>query len=192
MAMRLGLAFRAFFRIFGDETFARQVEQIGDGKVLPPAPEARPAATAAPARPTASPPAPAPPPPPARSEALNLLAVLQREARLIDFMRESLAAYSDAQVGAAARDVHRDCAAALERMFALRPVMEQAEGSPVEVPAGPDAAARVRLTGNVAGEPPFRGVLRHQGWQATKIQLPEWNGTPESARIVAPAEVEMT
>lgn len=188
MAMRLGLAFRAFFRIFGDETFARQVEQISDGKVLaPPAPEARPSAAARPA-----PPPPPPPPAPPRSDALNLLAVLQREGRLIDFLKESLSAYSDAQIGAAVRDVHRDSAAALERMFALRPVMEQPEGAAVDVPAGDDAAARVRLTGNVAGQPPYRGVLRHQGWQATKIQLPEWHGTPQSATIVAPAEVEVT
>jgi hypothetical protein len=182
MAMRLGLAFRAFFRIFGDEAFARQVEQISDGKALPPPP---------PPPPPPAPAAPAAPAPPARSDALNLLAVLQREARLIDFMKESLAAYTDAQIGAAVRDVHRDCAAALERMFALRPVMEQPEGTPVDVPAGQDAAARVRLTGNVSGQAQFRGVLRHQGWQATKIQLPEWNGTPEAAHIVAPAEVEV-
>ena len=68
--------------------------------------------------------------------------------------------------------------------------MEQAEGDPVQVPAGSDAG-RVRLVGNVTGQPPFKGMLRHAGWEATKIQLPEWSGSEPSARVVAPAEVEI-
>jgi hypothetical protein len=174
-----------------DDAFAGKVEQFERGEAVATAPA--PAAVKAPPAPPAAPAAPAAAvAPAARSEALSLLAVLQREARLIDFLKEPIGGYSDAQIGAAVRDVHRDAAAALERLFALRPVMEQAEGASVEVPAGADAAARVRLTGNVAGQPPFRGTLRHQGWQATKVQLPEWSGTPQAAHIVAPAEVEMS
>ena len=75
------------------------------------------------------------------SEAITLLAALQREARFVDFIQESLAGYSDAQIGAAARDVHRDCGAVLERMFALRPAVAEEEGTEVEVPAGFDPAA---------------------------------------------------
>lgn len=178
---RLGLAFRVFFRVLKDAQFAQQVERITAGTALP--------ATAAVREVPAAPPAPAQRAP-TRSEALTLLSVLQREARLIDFMKENIAPYSDAQIGAAVRDVHRDCAAALDRLFALRPVMDQAEGASVSLPAGYDAAA-VRLTGNVAGQPPFRGALRHQGWQATKVELPQWTGADKAARIVAPAEVEI-
>lgn len=144
-----------------------------------------------PAKPkAASAPKPAAPKGPVRSDAITLLAALQREARFIDFIQESLAGYSDAQIGAAVRDVHRDCAAVLERMFAIRPATTEEEGKEVEIPAGFDAG-RWRLTGNVTGEPPFRGRLVHPGWEATSCDLPTWSGTPAAAKIVAPAEVEL-
>jgi hypothetical protein len=147
------------------------------------------------ATPTEAPPAPQPkkppaPKPPVRSDAIALLAALQREARFVDFIQESLAGYSDAQIGAAARDVHRDCGAVLQRMFALRPAVADEEGKDVEIPAGFDAG-RWRLTGNVTGEPPFRGRLVHPGWEATTCELPTWSGGAAAARIVAPAEVEL-
>ena len=164
---RLGLAFRAFLRVLRDPAFAEQVDRLAQG--------------AAP---------PEPPKPPSRSDALTVLSILQREARLVDFLKESLASYEDAQIGAAVRDIHRDCGAALERLFALRPIDSRAEGGDVEVPAGFDAS-RIRLSGNVTGSPPFRGKLRHAGWEATRCQIPEWSGSDDSARVVAPAEVEV-
>ncbi len=125
-----------------------------------------------------------------RSEAVTLLATLQREARLVDFVKEPLAGYSDAQIGAVARDVHRDCGAVLQRLFDLRPVVEEEEGAEIEVPSGFDAA-RFHLTGNVVGEPPFHGRLAHHGWIATACNLPAWTGSKESASIIAPVEVEL-
>ncbi len=113
---------------------------------------------------------------PVRSEAITLLATLQREARFVDFIKEPLDGYSDAQIGAAVRDVHRDCGKVLDRLFAIRAMVDQEEGSPVEVPAGFDAG-RYRLTGNVAGDPPFHGRLVHHGWEAAEVQLPAWSGT---------------
>ncbi len=127
---------------------------------------------------------------PARSEALTLLATLQREARLVDFVKEPLAEYTDAQIAAVAREVHRDCGRVLERLFALGPVVRQEEGTELEVPAGFDAG-RYRLAGSVVGEPPFRGRLVHHGWEAARCELPAWTGSPSAARIVAPAEVEL-
>ena len=127
---------------------------------------------------------------PVRSEAVTLLATLQREARFVDFIMESLDGFSDAQIGAAVRDVHRDCAKVLARLFSIRCVLDQEEGSAVEVPPGFDAG-RYRLTGNVAGDPPFRGRMVHHGWEAAEVQLPAWSGTQHSARIVAPVEVEL-
>jgi hypothetical protein len=190
---RLGLSFKAFFRILSDGAFAEGVQRLADGKpigeALPrlAAPETAKAVPPA----VAAPPAPAPAPPaPARSEALTLLAVLQREARLVDFLKEDVGAYSNEQIGAAVRDVHRDAAQVLERLFALKPVMSEPEGAPVQVPAGADAA-RVRLVGNVSGAPPHRGTLRHAGWEATRVQLPAWSGAEPTARVVAPAEVEV-
>lgn len=162
--MNFGLAFKTFFRILRDAAFADQVRR------LLPAETATPKTT--------------------RSPALTLLATLQREGRLVDFLKERLDGYSDAQVGAAARDVHRDCAAAVERMFGLEPLRAEDEDSEVTVPAGFDPA-KVRLTGNVTGQPPHRGVLRHAGWRAKRCDVPEWRGSDDAALVVAPAEVEL-
>jgi len=60
----------------------------------------------------------------------------------------------------------------------------------VDVPAGFDPG-RFRLTGNVSGEPPFRGRLVHGGWEATRCELPTWSGSAAAERIVAPVEVEL-
>ncbi len=152
-----------------------------------------PAAVAMPASPT-PPPASAPAARTARESdtadrAVQLLALLQRDGRLIDFVSEDLTGYSDAQVGAAAREVHQSCRQVLERYLTLEPILGSAEGQPVSVPAGFDPAA-IKLIGNVAGRPPLRGVLRHRGWRVSRVQLP---GLPEGAgrSIVAPAEVEI-
>jgi len=138
-------------------------------------------------------PAPTPAAPPAKADtadrAVQLLAILQRDGRLIDFLMEDLTAYQDAQVGAAVRDVHAGCRAALMRYADLAPVMDDDEGQNVTVERGTDPAS-VKVTGSVTGEPPYRGVLRHRGWQATRVELPP---LPASGRtIVAPAEVEVS
>ncbi len=180
---RLGTAFRAFFRALTDAGFASSVADLLDGKPLPKLPEV-------PAKVSPSPVTPAVKPAPKRSEALTLLAVLQREARLIDFLKENIAGYPDDQVGSAVREIHRDASATLERLFALRPVRPEAEGAWVSIPSGYDAG-RVKLVGNVTGTPPHTGSLVHPGWEAAKVELPEWSGTDASALVVAPAEVEL-
>jgi uncharacterized protein DUF2760 len=181
--MRLGVALKAFFRALRDRTFAEQLEQLLQGHTLPlPTPTEVPLADRLRADMAAQ--------APTRSDALTLLATLQREARLIDFLMEDLAGYDDAQIGAAARDVHRGCAAALERMFALRPLRYQEEGAQVEIVAGYDPA-QITLTGNVTGQLPLRGTLVHHGWQAMQCELPAWSGQEEAVRVIAPAEVEV-
>ncbi|MBA4020029.1 MAG: DUF2760 domain-containing protein [Pirellula sp.] len=184
---RISTAFRAFFRALGDADLAKQIDEI----------LASGSAAAGPASKTAALPAPVvspkPAPPkaqPSRSDALSLLSALQREARLVDFLKEKLDGYSDAQIGAAARDVHRDSGTVLERMFALRPLTEAAEGAALDVAAGFDPL-RYQLTGNVVGQPPFHGTLRHHGWEATKCELPAWTGGEAAQKIVAPMEVEV-
>jgi hypothetical protein len=141
-------------------------------------------------RPTAAPePEPAGPPKPS-GEPLRLLALLQREGRLLDFLMEDVQNYSDAQIGAAVRDIHRTCRKALQDHLVLEPVMADAENSQVTVPAGFDPSA-VRLTGNVTGQPPFRGALRHHGWRVRDVKL----AAPPSGQdefVVQPAEVELT
>lgn len=178
---RLWLAVRAFFRVLFDARLAGDVRTLLGGGAAPSAPSVESKQESIERKPT---------PKPARSEALTLLAALQREARLVDFIQEPIDDYSDAQVGAAVREVHRHCAALFERLFALAPVLPDEEGNDVEVPSDYDAA-RFRLTGNVGGEPPHRGKLVHPGWEAAKCDLPTWTGGSESSRVVAPAEIEL-
>ncbi len=180
---RISTAFRAFFRTLGSAELAKQLDEVLAGGTAT-------ARTAALPPPAPKPAEPAKKAAPARSDALSLLAALQREARLVDFLKEKLDGYSDAQIGAAARDVHRDSGAVLERMFALRPLTEAAEGAALDVDAGFDPL-RYQLTGNVVGQPPFHGTLRHHGWQASKCELPAWTGGEAAQKIVAPMEVEV-
>ena len=185
--MHLWLAISVFFRVLFNGDTARRVQAALNG----PAPTAKPAETKpAAVEPKPTPAQPAAKPKPVRSEALTLLATLQREARLVDFLQEKLDGYEDAQIGAAVRDVHRDAAKTLERLFALKPLNSEAEGATLEVAAGFDPA-RFQLTGNVTGQPPFRGQMVHHGWEATRCDLPVWNGSEAAAKIVAPTEVEL-
>jgi hypothetical protein len=181
---RIPLAISAFFRTLGDAEFAARVR---DADL---APTAAPAPTPAPAAPH---PAPVPAAAPLREAtpdaALQLLSLLQREARLIDFTQENLSGYADADIGAAARVVHEGCAKVLRDHFSIEAVRSEAEGSRVTLPEGFDAAS-VRLTGNVVGKAPFSGTLSHRGWRATSVRLPKL-AEAHDANVLAPAEVEL-
>ncbi len=174
------LGVQALRRVCGDDAFAAQVRRLLSGQ---------PPETTAPTPAPAPAPVPTPAPVAPRHDALSLLAVLQREARLLDFLKEPVEGYSDAQIGAAVRSVHKDSAAVVERMFGIEPLQAGAEGSTVEIPAGYDPA-RYRLVGNVPGQGPLRGKLAHPGWKATRADVPAWTGKAESAQVLAPAEVE--
>jgi hypothetical protein len=120
---------------------------------------------------------------------LHLLTVLQREGRLMDFFAEDLSLYDDAQIGAAVRGIQDGCKNSLKKHIQPKPVMEQNEGDAITVPADFDPNA-IKLTGNVTGEPPFRGTLRHRGWRAGRLELPALTPARDSS-IIAPAEVEI-
>jgi hypothetical protein len=193
MMRRIWLAIRIFFLTLFSAAVAEQAGEVLEQRKQRLSAQQEKQGAKPPVKAEQQPPKPKQPPAPrqaARSEAVTLLAALQREARFVDFVKEPLGGYSDAQIGAAARDVHRDCGKLLDRLFALQPVLAEAEDAEVEVPAGFDAS-RYRLTGNVTGNPPFRGRLVHPGWQATICELPTWSGNPAAARIVAPVEVEL-
>jgi hypothetical protein len=134
-------------------------------------------------------PKPAQPTAPIRNDAITLLAALQREARFVDIVKEPLGNYTNEQVGAATRDVLRDCGTVLDRMFKLGPIIEQEEGAQVEIPAGADSD-RYRITGKTTDET-TAGALVHHGWQAQQCELPKWTGSKESALIISPAELEV-
>jgi hypothetical protein len=176
---RFVLAFAVFFRLLRDAAFAGNVRRIVE---LPPA------------EPEPAPPAEAPPPPPKLHEAptdaaLQLLALLQREGRLLDFLEEDVSGYSDAEIGAAARVVHDDCRKALHQHLTLVRVRAEEEGSRLTVPKGFDAG-EIRLIGNVVGEAPFTGTLAHAGWRASRIELPKLS-EGHDVQVLAPAEVEL-
>lgn len=128
-------------------------------------------------------------PAPSHTAALQLLGLLQREARFVDFVQEDVAGYTDADIGAAARVVHEGCRKVLRAHFDVAPVRSEAEGSRVTLAAGFDAT-QVRLTGNVVGQAPFTGTLGHRGWHVTDTRLPQLTDD-KAAAVLAQAEVEL-
>ncbi|RJR30181.1 MAG: DUF2760 domain-containing protein [Desulfobacteraceae bacterium] len=129
-------------------------------------------------------------PPASPSPAVLMLSILQRQGRFIDFLQEDLGMYSDEQVGAAVRNVHQGCKEALSQHVELKPIMEQEEGAPVTIQPGFDLQS-IRLSGNVSGDPPFKGVLRHHGWRVVRVNLPKQVRDQEKDWVLAPAEVEI-
>jgi hypothetical protein len=121
---------------------------------------------------------------------LRVLAVLQRDGRLVDFLEEDIDGYSDAQIGAAVRDIHRGCRKSLHDYLTIEPIIDAAEEQPVTVPADFDPAA-VRLVGNVNGSPPFRGTLKHHGWRVRSVHLPLLPVARDDSSVLSPAEVEI-
>jgi hypothetical protein len=185
---RISLAVSTFFSILGDGEFAAGVLRLrkGEAAAASAAPTPAPAPTAAPA----SAPQPAPRLKEANPDAaLQLLGLLQRDARFIDFVEEDIKGYSDADIGAAARLVHDGCRATLREHFTIRPVRDEAEGSRVTLAEGFDASS-VRLTGNVVGKAPFNGSISHRGWRVDEVRLPKLTGS-HNAQVIAPAEVEL-
>ncbi len=121
--------------------------------------------------------------------ALQVLGLLQKEARFIDFIKEDIAAYSDADIGAAARVVHEGCKKTIAEHFNFAPIRNEQEGSRITVPVGFDAS-RIRLTGNIVGSAPFNGTLVHKGWQVTEIRLPKLT-QGHNPNIIAAAEIDL-
>ncbi len=170
-AARFALAWKCFWRILGQPEFARRMAR----EFAEPVPETS-------AKPTL-------PPERLHASGLLVLSLLQRDGRLIDFLQEDVASFSDADVGVAARVVHSGCKKALADYFTLESVLKDAEGASVTLPAGFDAG-RIRVTGNVAGQPPFRGTLKHHGWVASSVRLPAVSENLDP-RVIMPAEVEL-
>ena len=158
-------------RLLGAAVPATEALPTKEKASLPPQPEALPA-------------------PPSEASAIQILSILQRKGRLIDFLQEDLSAYQDAQIGAAVRNVHQGCKEALAEYVDLEPIFTENEGSAVTIEPDFDAHA-IRLTGNIVGDPPFKGALRHRGWRVARVGLPTPSPAQQKERIVAAAEVEV-
>jgi len=120
--------------------------------------------------------------------ALQMLAILQRDSRLIDFLMEDITSYADEQIGAAVRELHDQCRDSMARYVTLQPVIDGVEGTFAK--ASSSDANVVKFVGNVPAKPPTGGTLRHKGWRAVKIDLPAL-GAKQDATIIAPAEIEI-
>ncbi len=161
---RIVLDCKVTMRLLRDDKFAAQVEKL----LAPPEPEK-------PAKPDGTP--------------LRVLTLLQREGRLLDFLMEDIDGASDDQLGAGVREIHQKCRKVLTEHLDLEPVLAKKEGDPVDVAAGFDPSA-VQLTGNVTGQPPFKGTLIHPGWRVKQIKLSK-PGAGVDELVVQPAEVEL-
>ncbi len=175
---RLMLAFEAFWRALTDAGFAAGLDRLLRGE-----PSARVTAPASPAPESAS----------LREtstdSALQLLGLLQQDGRLVDFLQEDVSAYSDADIGGAARVVHEGCRKTLLEHLSIEPVRQEDEGVRITLAEGFNAS-EVRLTGNVVGKPPFSGTLMHRGWRVSQVKLPKLAEGHE-VQVLAPAEVEL-
>ena len=174
---RLGLGFALLFKVLLDATLASKINALLQGASSPVEPESK---TPEPAT---------EPSPPKEIAALQLLAALQREGRFIDFVKEDVQGISDEDIGGAARLVHEGCRKVVNKWFSISPVWPGEEGAPVTIEAGFDAK-RIRLTGNVTGEPPFTGTLAHPGWAVSDTQLPKLTRGADTS-VIAQAEVEL-
>ena len=175
---RLLFAWACFFRVLFDGRFAARALAARDEPGVP----ARPGPVPRPSR-------PAIPPPADGTAALQILGILQREGRLVDFLQQDIDAFPDKDVGVAARVVHDGCRKALRAHVSVEAVRREDEGARVKLPAGFNAD-EVKLVGEVKGEPPYSGVLRHKGWKVTRLDLPSVVGIHDP-NVLAPAEVEL-
>lgn len=159
--MGLGLAFKAFIKAFKEPEKAQQfVEEVATKQVEM-----------------------------LDQSHLRLLYYLQQNSRLIDFLQEDIHSFTDAQVGAAVRKIHQDCAKAVEDLVTIRPLRDESEGSTIQVPKGYNPA-EMKVVGKVKGEPPFTGTLVHRGWKAQKRSLPKKIGE-QMPEVICPAEIEI-
>ena len=179
---RIWLAWLTSFRVLFDGRFAAEVARLGDGQEQPES--LRPAAAPVEARETPRTEATQA----SANAALQLLSLLQREGRFVDFVQQELSTFSDADIGAAARVVHEGCRRAIRAHARVVSVRNETEGASLTLER---ASEDVKLVGNVAGVAPFRGVLRHRGWRIEELTLPTVVGAHDPT-LVAPAELELS
>ncbi|MCU0710610.1 MAG: DUF2760 domain-containing protein [Pirellula sp.] len=190
--MRLFLALKAFFSTLFNPAIAKKIAEVLNAKDTkqtdgrPTISTANPVVPQSPLKnPTAAQKETAPKDAGGRSDALTLLSTLQREARFLDLVHESLDMYTDAQIGAAARDVLRDTRKSLDKMLEIKPLLSAKEGVSIDLPEHL-SPVRWKLLGGNAG----RGVIVHAGWMASKVEIPKWNGSREDSMVLAAAEID--
>src|SRR5262252_1500295 len=154
LSTRISFAFRCFFSLLFQGKIPQDMLEAltGSAAEVAPSPIARTPPASTKVRGDA-------PNPEAVDRAVQMLALLQRDGRLVDFLEEDVSSYPDGQLGAAVRSIHTSCRQVLERYIKLEPILSSEEGQPVTVPVGFDLAAIKLVGSNVTGEPPIRGLL---------------------------------
>lgn len=162
---RLGPACRVFFQVLGNAAAAERVKPLLDAPVAAPKPAKK------------------------SGEPLRLLRLLQRDAKMVDFLMQDIAGASDGDIAVFVRDFHPKAQKVLKEHLVLEPVLPQPEGETVEVPKGFDPSA-IQPLGNLTGQPPYRGTLKHGGWRVKDYTIP---ASPEGQDelVLAPAEVDL-
>jgi hypothetical protein len=173
---RILLAFRCFFNL------------LFHGELSPETLSALRLSRPAPSTVAAAAPKPAPPVVRTADGALQILGILQRDSRLIDFLMEDISGYADDQIGAAVRELHDQCRDSVARYVTLQPVIDGVEGTFAQAPSSDPNL--VKFVGNVPAKPPSGGTLRHKGWRAAKVDLPTLASKQDPA-VIAPAEIEI-
>lgn len=120
---------------------------------------------------------------------VQLLALLQQDGRLVDFLNEDIEGFADDQIGAAVREIHSKCRKALNQYVTLQPVRSEKEGDTITIAPGYDASA-IHISGKISDNAPMSGTLRHRGWKAVKVALPPRPGGADPT-VVMPAEIEV-
>jgi hypothetical protein len=162
---RIGPAWSAFRRVLGDPAAAERVRALLEAPAAPPKPAKR------------------------SGEPLRLLRLFQRDAKMVDFLMQDISGASDTDIAVFVRDMHPKAQKVLKDHLTIEPVLLQPEGETVEIPRGFDPSA-VQLLGNLTGQPPYRGMLKHPGWRARDFSLPApAEGLDEF--VLAPAEVDL-
>ncbi len=174
---RISLAFRCFFNLlFGGALSDQTLRDLRLSRRETTAAKATPAAASAAAAPAVK----------TSDGALQMLAIMQRDARLVDFLMEDISAYQDDQIGAAVRELHDQCRDSIARYVTLQPVIDGVEGTFAKAPSNDPNL--VKFIGNVPAKPPAGGTLRHKGWRVAKVNLPALSGK-QDVTVVAPAEI---
>ena len=118
------------------------------------------------------------------------VALFQKKGRLIDFLQEDISIYDDNQIGSAVTNIHKGCQEALREHIVLEPVINEQDEARVTIPDGFDPSA-IRLIGNVVGNPPFTGILKHCGWRVVSVSMP-LTSKEQDITVIEPAEVEIS
>jgi hypothetical protein len=169
---RILLAFRCFFNLlFHGELSAETMDalRLSRAVVQAASPAAAPAARTS-------------------DGALQILGILQRDSRLVDFLMEDISGYADDQIGAAVRELHDQCRDSVARYITLQPVIDGVEGTFAQAPSTDPNL--IKFVGNVPAKPPSGGTLRHKGWRAARVDLPAL-AVKQDPAVIAPAEIEI-